>query len=224
MKWTGVITGDIVGSTKILKTGWRDKLLEVMTKTAEDLNRKPLYQGVQLEINRGDEFQLMVGNPAKTLSTAILMRAMLIASSDRITRWDARIGIGIGEVEFMETSLSRSDGEAFHMSGLIFDGLSKSCRLDIATPNVDFNEELSVSTPFADDIISNWTPRQAEIYSVLSEKNRTQKEISVLLGTSPQTISKSAITSKTDLITNYITRFESKIETIIKNPQTPPLP
>lgn len=71
-----------------------------------------------------------------------------------------------------EESVTESDGEAFRNSGWEFDELGKR-KLAIRTPWQNMNDELKVSTAFADDIVSEWSVAQAQaIYASLIHSKR----------------------------------------------------
>lgn len=222
MKWIGVITGDIVGSSKILEDGDRDRLLEVMYQTIEDIKARQGWMEIKLEVSRGDSFQLLSPYPSSTFIFAVMLRAHIIANSSKNTRWDARLGVGIGKGEYLTTSIRESDGEAFHLAGKAFDSLDRNSRLVTLTPEEDFNNELKISSAFADDIISNWTPTQARICYEMGIKMKIQKEIAQSENSTPQNISRIHSAGKIALIANYLKRCGDKISTL--NPQTPPLP
>lgn len=219
MKWIGVITGDIVGSSEILKAGDRDKLLKVMRDTVDEYNAALKFDEkapVKLEITRGDSFQIVSFYFFTLIDLAIILRANLIANSDNGIRWDARIGIGIGKGEYLVDSVAESDGEAFHLAGQAFDNLGRNNRLAILTPDQDFNEELLVSTAFADDIISGWTQTQAHdfhFYSIemIKDNDMNQNEISAKLKKSPQALNRVLSSAKAQPIMLYIQRFTNKI-------------
>lgn len=219
MKWIGVITGDIVGSSEILKAGDRDKLLKVMRDTVDEYNAALKFEEktpVKLEITRGDSFQIISLYFFTLLDIAILLRSNLIAHSDNGIRWDARVSIGIGKEEYMADSVAESDGEAFHLAGQAFDNLRRNKRLAILTPDEDFNEELLVHSTFADDIISSWTQTQAHdfhFYSIeiIKDNNMTQNEIAVKLKKSPQALHRVLSSAKAQSIMLYIQRFTNKI-------------
>lgn len=219
MNWIGVITGDIVNSTEILNSGHREKLLEILHKTVDDINKAKLFgiSKINIDIYRGDSFQIMLpNNTATILRLAILTRTALIANSTNSLRWDARIGIGVGKGEFIGDTISESDGEAFRLSGKAFDGLKSNKRLAILTPCDDFNEELEVSSAFADNIISNWTSAQAEVIYLHFLSGMPQKDIAQIVNKTPQAVSKLLSTANFDLILKYTMRYTNRIIKLIQ--------
>ena len=203
----GVITGDIIDSSKILEGGYRDKLLSTMHLAIQEIEEKKSWGKVKIEVFRGDSFQIAVDEPTFITDIAIAFRSKLIANSGSDTRWDARLGLGIGEEGYLAGKISESDGEAFHLSGQAFDSLQKNDRLAILTPQTNINEELWVSTSFVDEIISNWTLLQAATFYTYITENLSQKEIAQKEKKSPQAISKIFLAGKFNLIDNYLTRF-----------------
>ncbi|MDH6354530.1 hypothetical protein M2132_000858 [Dysgonomonas sp. PH5-45] len=211
MSWIGVITGDIVDSTRILEAGGREKLLATLKNTIADINADEKLGKVTMEIYRGDSFQCIVEYPKSSLYIAILIRASLISHSEGDIRWDARMGIGVGKGEFIAEKVTESDGEAFRLSGQAFDNLGRNHRIAILTPDEDFNKELRVSTAFADDIMSGWTATQASvIYPFWLNPLLSQKDIAEQINKSPQAVNKLLITSRFSLIFGYVNRYMSK--------------
>lgn len=200
----GVITGDIIGSSNI-KSENRSLLLDCLNRMNEELQ---LISPFKIEIFRGDSFQLLVDKPEMSIKLAILLRAGLIHHTPSIEEniWDAKISIGIGTVDFISTEIVTSDGEAFQYSGRQFDKMGKQ-RLVVKTPWSDVNEELAVSTPFADDIITKWSVKQAGMVYMSLMNSQSQKELADIIGTSAQNVSKVLATAKESLIKKYIERY-----------------
>lgn len=203
-----VITGDIIDSSSIhLK--YRDILLESIYKIADDLS---IIEPLKIEIFRGDSFQMLVDKPENSMKIAILFRAGLKCCTpvECNKLWDARLSIGVGGISYRANSILQSDGEAFQYSGRELDAMGK-CRLVVKTNCDDLNEELKVSTSFADDIISSWTKSQSQaIYQSLLY-NIPQKVIAQKLQKSAQNISKLLSAAKIELIRKYLNRFSQLI-------------
>ena len=203
-----VITGDIISSTSI-PFEERKKLLEIFDKIVNDL--QSLCE-LKCEIFRGDSFQILVEKAELALEVAVLIRAGLKMNTPENSKiiWDARVAIGVGEIEFIDDKVITSDGEAFKYSGRAFDELIKT-NLTIKTRWNNINEELKLSTLFADDIISNWTEIQAfVVYKSLLLK-KSKKEIADEKNKSEQNISKISVNAKEKLIRQYINRYYNLI-------------
>ena len=203
----GIITGDIVDSTHI-PTEFKEEIQKVLKAVVDDFTPSV---SLSYEMYRGDSFQFVVYKAEHALSVAIAIRTALKAHTPKtLEQWDARIAIGIGTVSFNSSSILTSDGEAFQLSGREFDCLGKR-RLSIVTPWSDINEELKLSTLFADDIISKWTIKQSEIVYATIFSNMVQKEQAQKFGMSVQNISKHWNLAKGSLINQYINRFKEII-------------
>ena len=98
----GVITGDLVNSTNIAAE-WRQAVVGALYKCAADFS--PLTP-INIEMYRGDSFQVVVGNPEYALTVAVAFRAKLRASTpEKKEMWDARVSVGIGDVSFESDKL-----------------------------------------------------------------------------------------------------------------------
>lgn len=143
------------------------KISETLKKVIADFR---MQTPANIEMFRGDGFQIIVEEPSSALAIGIALRAN---TPDSLSPWDARISIGIGEVSYESESIVTSDGEAFRLSGREFDTLGKR-RIAICTSHEELNAELKLNTAFADEIITKWTPKQAEVvYVILSKKRET---------------------------------------------------
>lgn len=213
MEIRGVITGDIISSSAI-KLEWRERLLLV---TQEVTNELKTISKLEIEFFRGDSFQLLVKQPEEALRVAVLLRAGLMSRtpSDSEQLWDARMAVGVGEVNFLSENIVVSDGEAFRLSGRGMDDIKKK-KLTIRTRWEAVNEELKVSTAFADDIISGWTQVQAEVVYLSLLHNISQKEIALWVDKSPQTVSKLLGVAKENLIKLYLERYHQLISKEVK--------
>lgn len=203
-----VITGDIVNSTTI-KIHWRRELIDSIQQIAEDLR---VLSPLKIELFRGDSFQLIVDKPEEALKIAILLRAGLKSHTPLESKniWDARIALGVGEISYTSDRVVVSDGEAFHFSGWGLDEIGKR-RLTIRTRWEDINEELKVSTAFADDIISGWTCSQAQVIYQTLLYQTPQKEIAIKYNKTAQNISKLLGAAKENLICIYLERYSALI-------------
>lgn len=203
-----IITGDIVDST-LLNTSERDSLLSILGSLPEMFN--PI-DSVDIEVYRGDGFQIGIANPVSSLKLALGIRAFLrthrMATTG--TPLDARLAVGIGSIDYLSDTLSKSDGEAFRNSGRLLDGMGKR-RLAISTPWPEVNDELALTTAFADDIVSSWTQSQSRTELIGLVYTRDRKRIARRLDISRQMVDKSMKASKEALIHAYIERFEKLV-------------
>lgn len=200
----GVITGDLVNSTRIAAE-WRPAVMDAINTCMSDF---AAVTSVRIEMFRGDSFQVVVDHPERSLAVAIALRAKLRASTpDDSDIWDARVSIGIGDISFESGNILTSDGEAYRLSGRAFDNIGKK-RLCVATPWTDFNNPIDLLTRFADEFISSWTAKQARVayHSMLFSKS--QKDMAEELGMTRQNFNYHWRSSKGQLIVDYIEYFE----------------
>lgn len=203
-----VITGDIVRSEQI-DIGRRDLLIQVLRDAVENLQTA---SPMQMELFRGDSFQIVIEKPETSLKIATMIRANLKANtpSKSDLQWDARIAIGIGEIEYQGESVVTSDGEAFKYSGRALDALDKN-RLTVVTRWAEVNDELGVGIAFVDDLVTDWSPNQAHMIYLSIGRGLVQSDISSLAGKSQQSVSKALAAAKESLLKNYLKRFETVI-------------
>lgn len=209
MNVKAVITGDIVGSTQI-KTEYRADLLNCLNSMKEELQ---CVSPFNMEMFRGDSFQLLIEDPTAAMKVAILLRAGIIHSTPTPSKedgmWDARISLGIGTVAFLSDRIVTSDGEAFQFSGRQLDLMGKQ-RLAVKTPWPDVDEELEVTTAFVDDITKGWSSKQAGMIYLSLKQDMAKKDVAELIGTSVQNVRNVLSSAREPLIRMYIERY-SKI-------------
>lgn len=200
----GVITADVIDSSKIPAES-RELFLESLRQIQSQLLSITPFQ---MEIYRGDSFQIVMDDFSNAVLIAVLIRAGLKMSSPAGQTWDARMSIGIGEVSYVNSRITVSDGEAFRYSGRGLELIGKK-RLSITTPLQEMNEELAVSTAFADDIITHWTKLQSErmFYYLLSGLNQT--ELAQQKGIKLQVLNDTLRAAKYSLMTLYLKRTHS---------------
>jgi hypothetical protein len=180
-----VITGDIVASSR-LTVPQRSRLLKVMGESS-NLLRGFLGKAVPLDVDvfRGDSWQMLVTDPPRSLRAALLFRALLRAKMQS-PRFDTRLAIGIGPADLIpRRRASEGTGEAFRRSGLALDGMKKR-RMCFSFPEAGTEGELDAIVHLLDGIATGWTDRQARAM-VGALRGKTQKEISASWGNPPIT-------------------------------------
>lgn len=166
---SAIITGDIVGSTK-LDREWRTWVIDKLAKKLKSWDK---HFDCTSELFRGDSFQTLVKNPSNALRIALIQRLYLRslvakAAKEVIAKApkgviDANMAIGIGLIDLEKQGLARSGGKAFQLSGHLLDTLkAKKQSLAIASDDL-FQEELSVSITLLDAIIVKTTALQCEV-------------------------------------------------------------
>lgn len=204
-----VITADIVGSTRI-NDEMRGMLPKLIVQITNELKK---ICPMRMEIFRGDSFQILVEEAEKAAIVAILFRAGLrksdLMSGKKLL--DARMAIGVGNVDYEVERLTLSNGEAFVLSGREFDVLGKR-RLSVVTTSKSVNAELKVETAFVDDVISHWTKQQSECIYLALLTNAKQTQLAIDDKTSRQNITKKLSSAKERLVKMYIDRVSFLIK------------
>lgn len=208
-----VLTGDIIDSS-LLTLKQRKHVLEQIERILQELAQA---FAMKYELFRGDSFQIVMEECASALRVALLLRAKLRALKmpDSSQVVDARLSVGLGQVEYPHEQVVISDGEAFRLSGRAFEELGKRT-LVVLTPWRQLNEELALSTAFVDEIIMKWSSAQAEVMGLRLNSEHTQKELAEQLERSPQTISRLLQSADEKNISAYIKRFEKLIQDQLK--------
>lgn len=208
MEIKGIITGDIVKSTSV-QPERRPALLGAVQRLTDELGQ---LSPLKMEMFRGDSFQIQVEAPAQALKVAVLFRAGLksMTPPDADELWDARVAIGVGTVSYEGERVSVSDGEAFQYSGRRLDEIGKR-RLSIRTRWAGVDDELEVSTAFADDILTGWSRPQARAVYLSLLYGLSQKEIAARLEKTSQSVSKLLAAARENLIKAYLDRYQQLI-------------
>ncbi|HEV7299603.1 MAG TPA: hypothetical protein VGN72_09585 [Tepidisphaeraceae bacterium] len=116
-KLYGVITGDVVGSTK-LEPNARARLLDVMHEASRQI-RLHFRHDVPLEVEvfSGDSWQMLVADPGRVFRVGLFYRAYLLSEMN-LRGFDTRMAIAVGTVDFVPGErVSEAEGPAFRGSG-----------------------------------------------------------------------------------------------------------
>lgn len=186
-----VLSGDIIHSSK-LDPKIRQELFQQLEIFLKDLMKKD--KQFKAETNRGDWFQCLTKNPKNSLRYGLLIKSFLRslrlgeekeADGFKSTILDARLAIGIGEMDFEGNRLGNSDGSAFHLSGRLLEtlkGTSKS--LAAATEkNEELNDQWFALLTLVDFILSKTTSTQCEVIQRKLQgfkETEIAKELSIL--------------------------------------------
>lgn len=114
-----VVTGDIVKSSRLPRARFRE-VQDVIRSGGVELQKQfPLGTAFQIQLFRGDSWQLLVPDPGHALRLALYLRAYVRAESHGV---DTRFAIGVGPVDNLpEGNVSDGRGEAFRISGELAD-------------------------------------------------------------------------------------------------------
>ena len=163
-KLYAVLTGDVIASSKIYDEKGESVaaiLQRVFTASIGDYARD--VHG-EIDVFRGDSWQVLLSNPVYSLRIALLFRAGL-----RSENIDTRVAIGIGTVDHIsEDRVSSGVGEAFTRSGEGLDRLGRRTRRAFPSRmhislSVDetMGEMLGAIVCLVDSIATGWSTKQA---------------------------------------------------------------
>jgi hypothetical protein len=183
MKTYAVLTGDIIGSTK-LGPERLEAAMSLLRRLAKEFDQvHPGSVVGQPDVFRGDSWQLCLQQPALAVTTAVFIRAGLKTDS-----FDSRIGIGWGSVDRLHKErISESSGPAFVQSGQALDQLGKERSLALppsgeptltgfAYPAIAL---LNVGVGLLDALLTRWTQRESvAVYGTL--RGLSQEAIALL--------------------------------------------
>jgi len=164
-----VLSGDLVRSSKLSVEQSRGAIQQLKRAVAEF--EKNFHGAIQEELDsfRNDSWQLLMKRPELAIRATVFLRASIKMQSDATTRYDTRIGIGIGTVDSIsKRRISDSRGAAFTLSGKALDGMN-SQRLAYAAQDGRGGDCISHGViPLLDCIISDWTAIESRaVYGVL---------------------------------------------------------
>jgi hypothetical protein len=157
-----VITGDIIRSRE-LDTEARKRLQRVLTSDISARLREAFPEALVMDMDvfRGDSWQLLIRAPHLALRIAFFCRAYIKAALAE-KQIDSRMGIGLGTVAVMPRKrVSDGDGDAFRHSGNALDEMSRSRHLALAGSGSRHLRCLDVLTHLGDAVSGRWTDRQA---------------------------------------------------------------
>lgn len=168
-----VLTGDLVKSSRLSTT---DSLgaMEILKTTAEAFAvQHPDAVIGRMDTFRHDSWQLLLEQPVFAFRAAIFFRAALKRASDADTKYDTRVSIGIGAVEWISKQrVSDSRGPAFTLSGKGLDAMDGRClTLDAGDHAPDSLRSFgNTAVPLLDCVVGDWTPSESRaVYGALME-------------------------------------------------------
>lgn len=196
-----VITGDIVGSSKlnVLK---RKKLQSKVDEFAKRITA--LFPDFKMEQFRGDSLQcILTRNKVAGLRIAVSLYCFLAADEFKI-----RQSVGMGEVSFTGNNIITSDGTAFRLSGENIDEIKKRGELiSIAFANNDLNEEWKVHSASLNFLLERLSGAQAEAL-YLQLQNSKQEEIAKVLKISQPSVHQRLQAAGWSVISRMLQRFD----------------
>ncbi len=206
-KFYAVLTGDIIRSRK-LKSKELESVRDCLATSVGDVatwKAGIVYR--EAEFYRGDEWQLLLGDPALALRVAIFLIASLRAHGLTQTK----VSIGLGTIELLhESRTALSFGEAFVLSGHGLDAMKKSIlHLDLPSSAGPLMEWVQMAVHMCDAILKKWTVRQAEIITFASKPSApTHVQIADKLEVRQQSVNSSLQAANWKVVKEVIDLFE----------------
>ena len=241
-KTYAVITGDVIGSTQMSKTGsatWMEYLKDSLIYVGNNYK-------IAFSVVRGDSFQGLTEQPGSALKDAVVLRLKLISSFEeslKQPRLDARVAIGLGKVESSPDKSSRigeMGGEAFEYSGILLDSLKQIAgypeylkrsiparilqkgrvSLAIGSPWQDLNDEMNIYCLMIDRLISKWTKKEcaAVMYRI---QGYQLSEIGDKLGIGTSAVARRLEKTDYDLVELIIQRYSRVIKSKMDSIEEP---
>ena len=155
-KSIGVISGDIVNSTKLTSEEF-EALLKRIKEIQKWISEGSLKNAHSIE--RGDEFQSVVHDIENTLRYTLIYRIGIKALGKE---FDSRISFAIAANADLRESVSESMGAAFVLSGRGLKAL-KNDRLCFSSDNVELTERFDLLFKYLDKQLTELTSRQCEV-------------------------------------------------------------
>ena len=156
-----VITGDIVHSSR-LPLVKRKKLHKIMVESSIELRQA--FKNItpfDVDIFRGDSWQMIVAVPMYVLKVALFYRSILRAKMES-HKFNTRMAIALGHIDFIPGSrVAEGHGEAYELSGKAFENLSKSTNMIFVFPNYKHEKCLNAIVQLIDAFSTNWSDKQA---------------------------------------------------------------
>ena len=180
-KFYAVITGDIIGSSK-LSDQYRKKLYDIMKAGGSELRQIYPKDTIPLDIDifRGDSWQLLISDPKTCIRLGLLYRLYIKAYMQDLV--DTRMSIAVGRISFIpDNRVGEGEGRAFFLSGEGLESMPPYCSMAFSIdPRDSINSEvLNSIVVLIDAIVSNLTEKQSlALYGALL--NLTQKKVASL--------------------------------------------
>jgi hypothetical protein len=219
-----IITGDVIHSTRLTaeQQHW------LYAQIADALRQWSKDFGMKSETFRGDSFQCLVKKPADALKMALLQKTFIRSLNPSshyevhqkntqqkrrgiiFPTWifDARIAIGIGDIDLLSKKLAASGGKAFQLSGQLLDNMKNRKQSFAIATNDKFNDELETEFILLDAIISKTTALQCQVIN-LKLLGYTEIQIAEELKVGQSAINQRSNSGNWNAIDAMLKRFET---------------
>ena len=214
-----VLTGDLVRSSRLDIEMSREAMADLRL-AANDFNSAfPGAVHGEMDTFRHDSWQLLLDNPVLAFRAALFLRCVLRMKSSASIKYDTRISIGIGPVEYVaEQRISDSRGPAFTLSGKGLDGMKHELlAFDGAFADRDGWRDVTQGiVPLLDCVVTDWTPVESGVVSAALLGKNQAETVDYLLarqGDAPsrQAVSDSLSRAHWNTVLDVLSRMEEKI-------------
>ncbi|MBN2703954.1 MAG: hypothetical protein JXR23_07060 [Pontiellaceae bacterium] len=183
-----VLTGDVVDSSSL-----SPELHSRVIGLLKSMNKAfPEVVFGEVDVFRGDSWQLVLSKASAALRVALYLRACL--KRERAFSVDSRISIALGEENLRQVNLvrvSESTGELFTASGRGLSRLSGDVCMSISVlQNEPLSAALDGMIVLVDSLVRSWSVEQARAVAGML-MGQTQREIAETFGVGQSSIHKS---------------------------------
>ncbi len=196
-KIQAVITGDISRFTTL-----HPPQREQLVGKTEALLAGMAARKRDARIFRGDSYQMVTAGVDQVLWHCVKLICWFKLNGKRAAGADSkaaqrkklgtRISVGVGTVAYEGKTVLDADGEAFHLSGRVFDAMDKTEAIHLTTADAEKNAEYQIILMYMNLLMQQWTATQAEtIFELLNLPDATQEQVARALKTSQPAVAKS---------------------------------
>ena len=182
-----VLTGDIIASSDMSAEtlsrvrGGLQQAAETFCNAYKSSAEARMDRPADMDMYRGDGWQLLLTEQALGLRLALFLRASLRSKYGA----DTRIAIAVGGCDEINTGkLSLSVGEAFTLSGRALEGMTGYFDMTAVLPERagTMKRWVPASVHLVSEIVRGWTRRQSEVAALaLLHPNATHEDLSRML-------------------------------------------
>jgi hypothetical protein len=207
-----VITADLIDYTKLLANDI-EQVMDALNNLHKELKNYRVNFIQDYVIKRGDSIQIELSESKDALRVALLLKTTLNKISihpnqNNKIKIDARIAIGIGNVNNKREKVNESSGDAYTRSGRTVDLMKKMKRLIFFTSDIEnLDEELYVELLLLEEIFSGWKRSSAEVVNFLLI-GYNEYNIAEMIGISQSAVNQRKKTAGWSGIQALLMRFE----------------
>lgn len=191
-----VLTGDIVGSSKLPPQGIKDVMQQLRDAAVRFAETFPGSVHGKLDVFSGDGWQLLMPDWRRSLRAALFLRT--IVKSRPQPKIDTRVAVAWGALDAETLNLERvsqSTGEVFTESGRALENMRRHCRLAwVPAPGTTHPPLLKSAIVLVDELARRWTPRQAQALA-RALLGYSQEQTAEGLGVTQPTVNQSLTTA-----------------------------